>query len=88
MYLAALLNYNGISPDAAAHWDLGTIIDYCAEMCRLRKISRGEEVTDPDEQYEQLKALLPEIKKQYEAGNVTEEKYKRLIQTIEEYERG
>lgn len=88
MYLVALLRQHGISPSSAAKWDVGTIIDYCSEDIRFRKIRAGIDVPDPEKQYEQLKAITPLVKQRFESGQITEEQYKRFISRLKEYENG
>ena len=66
----------------------GMLINYCKEYDRCQKIMRGENITDSDKQYKQLKRILPLVKKRYENGEISKEKYEAYIKSLKDYERG
>ncbi len=88
VYLTALLQKHGVDPASAARWDVGQIIDYCCEYNRLQKIANGIDVNDTEEQYHQLKAILPMVEKKYKNGQISREKYEEFVNRLDEYERG
>lgn len=47
---------------------------------------RGEEVSDPEEQYRILKANEPAIDEQYALGKISEEKYRTYKKALADWE--
>jgi hypothetical protein len=47
---------------------------------------RGEHVTDPEQQYNKLKKMQPEVEVLYQKGQIAEQKYKSFMDSIAEYE--
>ena len=66
----------------------GMLINYCREYDRCQKIIRGESVTDSEKQYKQLKRILPLVKKRFENGEISKQKYENYIKSLSDYERG
>jgi hypothetical protein len=50
-------------------------------------MSRGEDVPDPYDQYQKLKAMEPEIDRLHAAGKIRESKYKSYKQALETAEK-
>ena len=57
-------------------WNTGDLVDWFKEHDRMIRRARGEDVPDPYEQYEKLKAMEPEIDRLHAAGKIRESKYK------------
>ena len=68
-------------------WNTGDLIDWAREHDRQLKRERGEDVRDPYEQYQQLKAMQPDIERMYAAGEIKEAKYKSYKDTLAQCER-
>lgn len=64
------------------------LINFCAAYDRQMKRMRGETVHDPEEQYERLKRMEPEIDRLYAAGQLHEGKYRAYKRSLEEWENG
>lgn len=56
-------------------WNTGDLIDWAKEHDRSICRARGEDVPDPYEQYQKLKAMEPEIDRMHAAGQIREAKY-------------
>lgn len=69
------------------NWNTGDLIDWAKAHDRNIMIARGEDVPDPYEQYQRLKAMEPEIERMYAAGQIKEYKYKSYRQTLENCEK-
>lgn len=57
-----------------------------ADRAELRRA--GKDVTDPEEQYQRLKKIVPIIEEKYRKGLITKQRYEDFMQPIWEYERG
>ena len=68
-------------------WNTGDLIDWAREHDRQIKRERGEDVRDQFEQYQQLKAMQPDIERMYAAGEIKEAKYKSYKDTLAQCER-
>lgn len=68
-------------------WNTGDLIDWAREHDRSLKRERGEDVRDPYEQYQQLKAMQPDIERMHAAGEIKEAKYKSYKDTLAQCER-
>ncbi len=69
-------------------WTVGMLLNFCAAYDRQQKRMRGEAVTDPEEQYQRLKRMEPEIDRLYAAGQLREAKYRAYKKSLEEWENG
>lgn len=85
--LAALLIARDFPVTAWDDWTVGMLINYCHAYDRMRKRQRGENVTDPEEQYRKLKAMQPGIMEMYKKGQIREERYRSFMLSIENYEK-
>lgn len=63
-------------------WNTGDLIDWAKEHDRSILRARGEDVPDPYEQYQKLKAMEPEIERMHDAGQIREAKYKSYKQAL------
>ena len=68
-------------------WNTGDLIDWMKEHDRLVRMSHGEDVPDPYDQYQKLKAMEPEIDRLNAAGKIRESKYKSYKQALETAEK-
>jgi hypothetical protein len=75
-----------LPPSAWGEMTVGMLVNYCAEYDREQKRIRGERVNDPEEHYQHLKLIEPDIEILYRMGKVSETKYKSFRKTIEDYE--
>ena len=66
----------GFPLDQIDTWNTGDLIDWAKEADRNIRRARGEDVRDPYEQYQKLKAMEPEIDRLHAAGKIRESKYK------------
>lgn len=64
------------------NWNTGDLIDWVKETERNMRRARGEDVRDPYEQYQQLKAMEPDIERMHAAGQIKEIKYKSYKQAL------
>ena len=71
-------------------WDdftVGMLINFCYAHDRLQRRANGERVPDPDDQYQKLKAMQPQIEEMHQRGEIREERYRSFMQSIKNYER-
>lgn len=68
-------------------WNTGDLIDWAKEHDRSILRARGEDVRDPYEQYQKLKAMEPDIERMHDAGQIRESKYQSYRKAIEECEK-
>ena len=68
-------------------WNTGDLLDWCAAHDRRIRIQRGENVSDPYEQHQTLKAMEEEIEELHTAGQIKETKYQSYRRTLEECEK-
>ena len=68
-------------------WNTGTLVNWCYEHDRSIRKQRGEEVHDNFKRYQTLKALEPEIDKQYADGLIDEKKYRSYKDSLEQAEK-
>lgn len=69
------------------NWNTGDLIDLIAAHNRRLRIQNGENVPDPWEQYQTLKAMEPDIEEMYKAGQIRQAKYESYRRTLDECER-
>lgn len=69
------------------NFTIGMCINYCMAWDRQQKRLNGEHVTDPEEQYQKLKAMEQDVERMHDAGQIPEARYKSFRQSIEQYER-
>ena len=72
----------GFPLDQIDTWNTGDLIDWAKEADRNIRRARGEDVRDPYEQYQKLKAMEPEIEQMYAAGQIREAKYQSYKQAL------
>lgn len=48
----------------------------------------GKEISDPERQYNVMKANLPALEAMYKSGKVSRERYQAYIKTLREWENG
>jgi len=63
-------------------------LSFCKAHDRLERIRRGEEVSDPERQYRELKALEPYIEEQFALGKIKKEKYDSYKKSLADWEEG
>jgi hypothetical protein len=63
-------------------WNTGMLVNWCIEHDRAQRKANGEEVHDNYKRYQTLKALEPEIDKQYEVGEIDEAKYRSYKESL------
>ena len=68
-------------------WNTGDLLDWCAAHDRRIRIQRGENIPDPYEQYQTLKAMEDEIEELHASGQIKETKYQSYRRTLEECEK-
>ena len=78
----ALMTARGFPLSELDNWNTGALIDWALEHDRINRRQRGEAVEDPYEQYQQLKAMEPDIDAMYAAGEIKESKYQSFKQTL------
>ena len=69
------------------NWNTGMLINWCIEHDRAIRIQRGEVVHDNYKRYLALKSIEPDIDRQYEAGEIDEEKYRSYKESLEAAEK-
>lgn len=69
------------------NWNTGSLVDWAMEHDRLQRRSRGEDVKDPYEQYESLKAMEQQIEQMHAAGQIKEAKYKAYRAALDDCEK-
>lgn len=62
------------------------LINYCYAYDRMKKRSRGEKVTDPEEQYRKLKKVEPIVEERFRKGIIPESDYRRFIGKLRRWE--
>lgn len=72
----------GFPLDQIDTWNTGDLIDWAKEADRNIRRARGEDVRDPYDQYQKLKAMEPEIEQMYAAGQIREAKYQSYKQAL------
>lgn len=72
----------GFPLDQIDTWNTGDLIDWVKETERNVRRAKGEDVRDPYEQYQTLKAMEPEIERMHAAGEIRESKYKSYKQAL------
>lgn len=72
----------GFPLDQIDVWNTGDLIDWAKETERNIRRAKGEDVRDPYEQYQTLKAMEPEIERMHAAGEIREAKYKSYKQAL------
>ena len=82
-----LLMSRGFPLSEIDNWNTGDLIDWAKAHDRNIRIARGEDVSDPYEQYKRLKAMEPEIERMHEAGQIKEAKYRSYRKTLENCEK-
>lgn len=82
MEFCSLLMSRGFPLDQIDTWNTGDLIDWAKEADRNIRRARGEDVRDPYEQYQKLKAMEPEIEQMYAAGQIREAKYQSYKQAL------
>ena len=68
-------------------WNTGDLIDWAKEHDRSIRRAHGEDVRDPYEQYQTLKAMEPEIERMHAAGQIRKAKYISYKKALEECEK-
>ena len=68
------------------NWNTGDLIDWIKEHDRNILRARGEDISDPYEQYQKLKAMEPDIERMHDAGQIREAKYISYKKTLAECE--
>ena len=68
------------------NWNTGDLVDWIKEHDRNILRARGEDVPDPYEQYQTLKAMEPDIEHMHAAGHIREAKYQSYKKTLAECE--
>lgn len=84
--LTDLLMSRGFPLAEIDNWNLGDLIDWAKEHDRNILRARGEDVPDPYEQYQKLKAMEPDIERMHAAGQIREAKYQSYKKTLAECE--
>lgn len=69
------------------NWNTGSLIDWALEHDRQQRRARGEDVKDPYEQYESLKAMEQQIEQMHACGQIKDAKYKAYRTALEDCER-
>lgn len=82
--VAELLMSRGFPLPELDNWNTGDLIDWSAAHDRRIQKQRGEHVPDPYEQYQQLKAMEPDVDAMYAAGQIREAKYQTYKRTLAE----
>lgn len=75
-----------LPPSAWGEMTVGMLVNYCCEYDREQRRIRGERVADPEEQYQHLKLIEPDIEALYKMGKVSETKYQSFKKSIRDYE--
>lgn len=65
---------------------LGMCLNLIKSTDRLKAKARGEQVEDPEEQYQRLKKIQPIVEERYAKGEISEAKYRDFMQSILDYE--
>ena len=65
----------------------GMLINYCYAYNRQQRRNRGEDVPDPEKQYQKLKKIEPLVEKKYKNGLISEERYKAFKDRIHNWEK-
>ena len=86
MEFIAVLSARGFPLSELDNWNKGALIDWCMEYDRILALRRGEQVDDPYEQYQTLKAMQPEIEQMHACGQIKEAKYKSYCAALERAE--
>ena len=81
-----MLNLRGLTVADMEHFSYGMLINYCYAHDRQIRRSRGEKISDPEEQYNKLKAIEPIVKERYKKGEITEERYKSFMRKLNAWE--
>ena len=68
------------------NWNTGDLIDWIKEHDRNILRARGEDISDPYEQYQKRKAMEPDIERMHDAGQIREAKYISYKKTLAECE--
>ena len=64
----------------------GMAINLLSEKGRLMAAANGEEIPDPEKQYNIKKANLPALEKLYAQGKVSEARFNAYVQSLREWE--
>lgn len=64
----------------------GMALNFMWEKKRITAASRGKEQTDPERQYNIMKANLPALEEMYKAGEIPKSKYDAYIEKLKEWE--
>lgn len=64
----------------------GMAINILAEKNRLTAAMSGKETSDPEKQYNVMKANLPALEAMHKAGRVSDERYIAYVNTLREWE--
>lgn len=64
----------------------GMAINILMEKSRLSAAARGKEASDPEKQYNIMKANLPALEKMHCEGKISDERYNAYIRSLEEWE--
>lgn len=70
-------------------WDeytVGMLINYANAYDRQERRIKGENVSDPEEQYHKLKAMQPQVEEMYRNGDIKKYKYESFMNSIRKYE--
>lgn len=78
--------YRGLPLSAWDDMTIGMLINFAAAYDRLQKRINGEKVTDPEEQYHQLKAMQPQVEEMYRKGQIKKYKYESFMRSLTAYE--
>lgn len=76
----------GLPLTAWEEYTVGMLINYANAYDRQERRIKGESVSDPEEQYQKLKAMQPQVEEMYRNGEIKKYKYDSFMRSIERYE--
>lgn len=70
-------------------WDdftIGMLLNYIYAYDRMQKRIHGQHVSDPEEQYRQLKSMEDQVERMYREGKIKKYKYESYKQSLARWE--
>lgn len=83
----ACLIMRGFSVADFDKFSYGMLLNYAFAYDRLRRLSMGEEIPNPDRRYQKLKQIEPLVKARYLKGEISKDQYTNYERSLAEYER-
>lgn len=81
-FFTACLIVRGFAVADFDKFTFGMLINFCREWDRVHAKASGKKVKDEEKQLEKLKKIQPLIKRRYEAGLISKERYEGYVKLL------